>query len=66
MIIFVLVLFVLVPAVIAFAFVWYMSYVANNQHFELPPSVPQDYWLDDEDNFGIDISEDYSREHREV
>jgi hypothetical protein len=62
----VLVLFVVVPAAIAFAFVWYMRCDANNQHFELPPSVQQDYWLDDEDNFGIDISEDYYREHGEV
>ena len=62
-IILVLLLFVAIPAGLAFAFVWYMSYVANNQHFDLPPSTQQGYWLDDEDNFGIDISEDYYREH---
>ena len=65
-IILVLLLFITIPAGLAFAFIWYMNYVANNQHFDLPPSMQQDFWLDDEDNFSIDISEDYYSERGEV
>lgn len=55
------VIFLAVPALAAFALVWYISYVAHKPDFEMP----REYVLYDED-FGIDISEDYCREHREV
>ena len=54
-------MFFVVPALLAYAFVWYISYLAPKPDFEMP----QDFVVYDED-FGIDISEDFYREHREV